>query len=156
MSINPDNYDDDDEQEPASPQPRELRAQIKALNAELAQAKEQAERTAALERENAFYKANLPSDLNEAKRKAITVIAEDTTPEAFRKAAEDLGYVEPPAPAVPAEDLAVHDRIAATRANGEQGTINPANYEAEVNAAQTPEELKAVMAKYGTTPEIVE
>jgi hypothetical protein len=155
MSMQPDQYDDDDEQEPAQPQPRELRAQIKALNAELAQAREQAERTANLERENAFFKADLPRDLNEAKQKAIMAIAGDTTPEAFRQAAQDLGYIEPPAPTVPAEELAAHDRAAAATA-GTTGGLDPANYDAEVAAAATPEELRGIMAKYGRTPEIVE
>lgn len=108
-----------------------------------------------MERENAFFKADLPRDLNEAKQKAITALAADTTPEAFRKAAEDLGFIEPPQPAVPAEDLAVHDRIAATRA-GDNGALNPANYDAEVGASRSPEELREVMAKYGRTPDIIE
>lgn len=149
-----DDYDDEEDQ-PATPQPRELRSQIKALNAELAQARERAERADALERENAFYRADLPRDLNEAKQKAIMAIAGDTTPEAFRQAAQDLGYIEPPAPTVPVEELAAHDR-AAQAAAGSTGVLNPANYEAEVEAARDQNELRAVMAKYGRTPEVIE
>lgn len=125
---------------------RQLRAENKRIATEATALKEQAARTAELERENAFFKADLPRDLNEARRKAILATAAEATPEGFRKAAEELGFIEPPAPTVPADELAAMERIANGGSAGTTGVDG--NYEAEINAAKTPDEVFAIKAKY--------
>lgn len=153
MSMS-DQYDDEEQPEPQKG-PRELRAQIDALNAENARLKEVAERTAQLEAENGLFKANLGT-LSEAQQKAVLATADQMTAEALRSQAELLGFIEPPAPAAPPADIAAHDKIAQVVAGGDGGGPNPANYDAEVSAANSPDELRAIMAKYGRTPEIVD
>lgn len=148
MSNTDDYYDDDDQQQPEpQPRPRELRQQIDALNAENARLKAEAERTADLERKVAFFEAGLPNDLNETRRKAIIATAPDTTPEGFRKAAEELGFVEPPAPAAPPADIAAHDRVAAVQ--GEGNFADPGSlYHQELAEARNEADALAVMRKF--------
>lgn len=126
---------------------RQLRAENKRLTQENTDFKSQAERTPDLETKLAFYEADLPRDLSDARRKAIIATAEELTADGYRKAAADLGFIEPPAPAVPPEELAAMERIA----NGANGatTVDPALFEAEIAAARNEQEWRAVMDKYG-------
>lgn len=153
----PDNYDEYEEDPRETSTIRDLRAQIKEREAQLKDydtLKQQAARAGELERENAFFKADLPRELNDTQRKAIFAISDAADPDGFRKAAEELGFIKAPEPAVPVEELAAMDRIAG---GGGAGANLPdaANYDAEINAAQSPEQVLAVMAKYGRN-ELVE
>jgi hypothetical protein len=151
----PDQYDDDfEDQEPeAKPAPRKLRDALDRANAEIAELKAQAERAQVLERENALFKANLGS-LTEAQQDAVLKTAQEITETGLRSQAELLGFIQPPEPAAPAEDIQAFDRVAQATA----GAASPdaTNYDAEVAAANSPTELKAVMAKYGRLPEIID
>lgn len=138
-----------DEQEPEEESSviRKLRQENKRLAGEAETFKTQAERTAELERENAFFKAKLPDDLGDAHRKAIQAIATEATPEGFRKAAEELGFIQPPAPTVSADELAAQERVANLAAGGNT-SVDITNYEAEIAQARNADELFAVKAKY--------
>ena len=149
MSIQPDDLDDDQFDDDPTPQPREprkLRDALDRANAEIATLKERADRAAALEQENALYQANL-GDFNERQRKAIMATADGHDPDAYRKAAEELGFIAAPEPAAPAADIAAYDRTANVTAGS--GVPDASSYEAEMNAATSIEQTRAIMAKYG-------
>lgn len=157
MSM-PDEYDEEIEDEQQEPEQqsgaRSLRNKLKQAERERDELRARAERAEVLEKENALFKANL-GNLTEAQQDAVLKTSKEFTAEAVRSQAELLGFVQPPEPAAPPEDVQVFDRVADAAAGGE-GRLNPANYDAEVAAAQTPEELRQVMAKYGRTPEVIE
>lgn len=144
-----DEYDYDDEGPGGSPTIQELRAQIKEQAGrlrELDEIKSKAEQADALARKVAFYEADLPRELGEAQRKAIQAIASEQTPDGFRKAAEELGFIKQPEPTVPAAELDAHDRIAEAAGGGSEPAYN--DYAAEIAQAKSPEEVFAIKAKH--------
>lgn len=144
-TLPPDDQYDDDGNETI----QQLRATIKDQAAQLKDLptlREQSEQFANVQRENAVYKANL-GDLSEAQQQAVLATAKEITADALRSQAELLGFVAPPAPAAPVDDIEVFDRVAAATAGG----ANPAagSYEAELQNARNEAEVLAVMARYG-------
>lgn len=157
LSTQPDDlYDELDDTEPEPEResgPRSLRNKLRQAERERDELRAQAEEAETLRKENALFKANL-SNLNEDQQAAVLATSKEMSAEALRSQAERLGFVEPAAPAAPVEDLQAFDRVAQATAGG---TVpNPSSYEDEVAGANSPEELRAVMARHGRTPEIVE
>ena len=149
MSIT-DQYDDDeldDDQPDESSVIKGYRKTAREQAKEITALREQVAQAAVLEKENNLYKANL-GDLNEHQQAAVLATAKEITAEALRSQAELLGFVAPPEPTVPTEDLAAFDRVADAVAGG--GVPDAASYDAEIKAARTQDEVLAVMAKYGS------
>lgn len=126
--------------------PRQLREALDRANAELVTLREQATASEVLAKENALYKAKLDG-LNDAQRQAVLVTAADATAEGFLAQAQALGFVAPPEPAVNADELAAHGRIADAATGG--NSLDPAGYDAELQGCRNEAEVAAVMAKYG-------
>lgn len=145
MSDLPD-YEDHEQPE----EPRGLRKQIEE---QAAKAREAEARAAAAERELAFAKAGL--DLADPKM-AYFVKGYDgeVAPDAIKAAAEAAGFVGQQAPEqsqVPPQELAEHQAAASLAAGG---SLEPpegnADYEAAMASARSPEEVLAVMDKFGS------
>lgn len=139
----------DSEIEHEPEEPRGLRKQIEE---QAAKAREAEARAAAAERELAFAKAGLP--LSDPKMGYFVKGYDgDLTPEAIKAAAEAAGFLAPPAPEVPAEELAQHQQAATLAATGTISTPDEsAQYQAELAAAasQGRDAIFAVMDKYGS------
>lgn len=143
---------DPTENPPTEEEPRGLRKQIEE---QASKAREAEARAAAAERELAFAKAGLPLD-DPKMGYFVKGYEGDLTPEAIKAAAESAGFLSPPAPEIPAEELAQHQQAANLAGTGQPaggwtGAVhdNP-QYRAEIFQARSPEEAMAVMAKYGS------
>lgn len=142
-----DNFDDDEPTENQNKAIAAMRKEIKTLNETNAKLREDAEAGQTAVLENALYQADLGS-LNQRQRTAIIASADDKSPDAFRKAAEELGFIDPPKePEVPSEELAEQARIHGSTTGGEQPGSEDA-YLADMQAARSPAEVEAVMLKH--------
>lgn len=142
--------DFDSENEQDTEEPRGLRKQIEE---QAAKAREAEARAAAAERELAFAKAGLP--LSDPKMSYFVKGYDgELTPDAIKAAAESAGFLNsapPPAPEVPAEELAQHQQAANLAASGTVGPPDEnAEYLAALNAARSKDEILAVMDRYGS------
>lgn len=91
---------------------RLTREQIRAMERDAKSARKAQEELTTARRELALARAGL-GDLSPAKQKALLAnIDGDITAEAARLAAEELGFVQPPAAAPESEDAAALDRMA--------------------------------------------
>lgn len=146
MSVPEDQFDEFDETPPEpAPKSSKLREALERTQAENAQLREQVAENEKLRNENTLYKANL-GNLNEDQQKAVLATSAEMTADALRSQAEKLGFVEPPAPAAPPEDLEVFDRVADAVAGGLPA--DGGGYDAELAAARDEDEMLAVMRKY--------
>ena len=110
-------YDDNDDLEtPAEPK----RNWRRDLEEQAAQAKAAAAEAEAAKRELAFLKAGIDLDSPQGKLLAKGYDG-PATAEAIKAAAIEYGLIQTEAPAVPAEELAAHDRIA----NASAGANSP-------------------------------
>lgn len=148
MSMPEDQFDDDlDEQPEDSSVIRNLRKQAKDQAAELKALRDQQAEAGELRKKLAVYEANL-GNLNEDQQKAVLATSAEMTADALRSQAEKLGFVQPPEPAAPAEDIQAFDRVSQAVAQG-QAPEAAANYEAELANAKNEGEVLAIVAKYG-------
>lgn len=137
---NPNEHQDDDDQEGKPSRGaayiKTLEAQIEASNAE----------TLAAKRELLFIKAGVPTGTKMSEY-FIKGYEGDLTVEAIRTAAIEATLIAetPPDPAITAEGEA-QQRINAARTAGEQSAADT-GIVAEIDAAKTPAELDAIMAK---------
>ncbi len=145
-----DSYDDDDVDEPRGNSAiQDLRNKVKDQEAQLAELnglKEKAAQADESATELALYKAGL-GELSERQRKALLATTDDATPEALRKAAEELSFVQPPPPPSAPADVQAMDRMSSASTGG-----NPAgtggDVLSEIKAAKNEEELMAVLSKH--------
>lgn len=121
-----DEIHEDDDLDDGTPLVRKLRRDLKEASKRAQRVDELETRLAAYESEQAVRAANLDG-LNERQMKALLATHEgDMTPDAIRQTAVDLGFAQPPEPAVTAEGQAAHERIAAATAGGTAPSkVNP-------------------------------
>ena len=120
-----DDFDDDglDLDEPTDDRTVTLtRQQIRSLERDAKQARKAAEEAAALKRENAFIKAGINPDSDPKLQYFVDGYKGDITAEAIRTAAEQAGFLNPPAAAD--TDAAASERIAQASAGA---TAQPPN-----------------------------
>lgn len=137
---------DDDLEDDQEPHTVTLnRDQIRSLEKRANSADASEARAAAAERELAFAKAGI--DLNDQKlsyfRKGYDG---DLDPEEIRSAAAEAGFIAPPAGSGDAQELAAQQRIA--NAGSEAiAPSDPSPLEDRMRAAQSPEEIMAIVAE---------
>lgn len=128
-------------------EPRGLRKQIEE---QAAKAREAEARAAAAERRLAFAEAGI--SLSDPKMSYFVKGYDgDLSADAIKAAASEAGFLAPPAPQVPTEELKEHQQAANLAAGGsiEPPTGN-AEYEAAMAQARTREEVFAVMDRFGS------
>ena len=148
MSTEP-NDDDlgpDDDLEPAAKSTEKANWRRK-LEADAEAGRQAQAEAAAAKKELAFIRAGVDLDSPQGKLLAKAYDG-DLTPDAVKAAAVEFGILAAEAPQVSQAELAAHDRIAAASGGGAQAS-DDATAEAEMAAAQTPEEVMAVLAKWG-------
>lgn len=139
----------DNEHAEDSPVIRDLRQ--KANRTDVAEAK-----ATELQRELVVHKAGL-TDLSDKQLKALTLAHEgDWEPEALKATANELfpGAMtagEQTEPRIPDAELQAHQRVAAA-ASG-QSAPPPPDLTAQIEAAQNPEEIKAILRNAGQLAE---
>lgn len=142
----PDEHYDDDEQHESSVI-KDLRQ--KAKRTEAAESE-----TATLRQKVAILEAGI-TNLTPAKQKALLAAHEgDLTAESLRVTAIDLGFLaedtpEAGAPQVPLEEQAAHKAMAEATAAAEASEAQTKTLNDEINAAKTPQELEAILAREG-------
>ena len=145
--MSDDQYEDESE-ETESPAIRNMRKRIKELEAEAKKANEAEARAAAAERRLAVTEAGIK--LNPTQMKALASVHEgEWTPDALKATAADLGYIAPPEPEVPAEELEALNRVAEAANGGGMSASKAAEYEAAVAQAKNIEELLEVQRRFG-------
>lgn len=106
-------------------------------------------------KELAFLRAGIdPNNLTPQQKLFVKAYDGDLTAEAVKAAATEYGVIETPAEQVPAEEFAGHDRIAAASASNITPPPDADVYLAEIDKAETPEDVLAVLAKI--SPEMVD
>lgn len=149
-------YDDDDLDTTEQANDKGWRKRMVAEAEERGRTESKAEADEA-KRELAFIKAGI--DLNTPSGKLLAKAYADGTPtvEAVKAFALEHGVIEPETPAVPAEELAAHDRVA----NASAGATSPNEadeLQAELDKAGdfftgSPEQVLAVLRKAGISSE---
>jgi hypothetical protein len=122
--------DPDYDDEPETPQPQQRRQPTEAeirIWRKNARKWEQAEpELTKLQRENLLLRTPGLNDLTPTKMKALFSTHEgEFTPEALRATAEDLGFVQPPPPEVPDQEVQAHQRIAQASQGADTSTPDP-------------------------------
>lgn len=113
-----DDYETDDEPQD-SPAIRQMRQEIKNLQKQLKEREDLSPTVEQLKRENLVLKTPELVGLTDKQRsKLFAGLEGDITPEALVAEARELGWVAPPTPDVPAEELAAHARMADASAGG--------------------------------------
>jgi hypothetical protein len=147
-------YDDNDDLETTDEAPK--RNWRRDLEEQAAQAKAAAAEAEAARRELAFLKAGIDLDSPQGKLLAKGYDG-PATAEAIKAAAVEYGLIQTEAPAVPAEELAAHDRVA--NASAGAPTANEADeLMAELDKAGdffsgSPDAVMAVLRKAGISAE---
>lgn len=122
-----------------------------ALRSELEKIQQQnkdlAEKLAKSEREVAISKAGL-GELDATKLEALSAVHKgDITPDGLRQTAIGLGFIEE-TPEIPQQVVEGQQQMNEIRAGGETGGVS--TKEDEINAAQTSQELQAILNKHNT------
>lgn len=144
-------YDDDDndsrDDEPQTPESTRKNDWRRKLEQEAEDGRRAAEEARQAKRELAFLKAgiDLNGELTPQQKLFVKAYDGDVTPDAVLAQAREFGIIDTPAPAVPAEELAAHDRFAQA-ANG--GVVQSAQDQAlaAVQNAQSMTELLSALA----------
>lgn len=126
----PDNYDDDQDDLEPEPQPQQRRqpteAEIRMWRRDAKKWADAEPELTKLQRENLLLRTPGLGDLSDKQMKALFATHEgDLTPDSIRATAQDLGFVAPPAPEVPDEEVAAHQRIAAASSGAGAATPDP-------------------------------
>ncbi len=137
-----DDFDYEDEVQDRNP----LRSVNKKLEKELAALRKEREELIAAKRENAFIKAGI--DPNDARFKYFVKGYDgELDPEAIREAGIEAQLIAPPSPvAATADEQAAWSRTnkVAAGANTAQA---PVDWNARINAAESPAEVEAILAE---------
>jgi hypothetical protein len=123
-----------------------LRSVNKKLEKELAALRKEREELLAAKRENAFIKAGI--DPNDAKFKYFVKGYDgELTPDAIREAGIEAQLIAPPSPvSASADEQAAWNRTAKVAA-GANAAQAPVDWNARINAAESPAEVEAIMAE---------
>lgn len=120
-----DDYEADDEPQD-SPAIKQMRQEIKNLQKQLKEREDLSPTVEQLKRENLVLKTPELVGLTDKQRsKLFAGLEGDITPEALVAEARELGWVAPPPPDVPAEELAAHARMADASAGAGQVPVVP-------------------------------
>ena len=149
MSNEPvDTPDDDDELEAAVAAKSEQKANWRRkLEQDAEDGRKARDEAAAARKELAFLKAGVDTDSPQGKLLAKAYDGE-LTADAVKAAAVEFGIIAPDSPAVPAAELAAHDRIAAA-AGGGAGASDEDAALAAIQSAETPEQVLEALTKAG-------
>lgn len=109
----PDDYETDDEPQD-SPAIKQMRQEIKNLQKQLKEREDLSPTVEQLKRENLVLKTDDLRKLTEDQREMLFSAFKgvEVTPEILLEKARSVGWVQPPEPEVPAEELAAHARMA--------------------------------------------
>lgn len=99
-------------------------------------------------RELAFLKAGINLDTPQGKLFAKAYDGEPSF-EAVKAAAQEYGVLDAPKQSIPADEFAAINRIGSAAAGGQ--VHDPVDHVAEINAADTPDAVLAVLAKAGVS-----
>ena len=151
-----DYHDDDlDDDDIETPQPQQRRQPTEAeirIWRKNAKKWEQAEpELTKLQRENLLLRTPGLADLSDKQMRALFATHDgELTPDALRETATDLGFVAPPPPEVPNEEVAAHDRMfkAAAGATPPPGDSDALD-QAAIAAATSPDEVMAIVNARG-------
>ena len=142
-----DDYDDQDD----TPNPRDLRNQLKEANARARAADELAAENKRLREDLVIRDAGI--SLNDRQRKALAATHDGTwDAESVKKTAVDLGFVTEPAEPARVDDpsLAAHDRIAAASAGTDAPPLDrDSEIDAQLAKATTQDEYMATYRASG-------
>lgn len=145
----PDEYDPDDEGADES-------SVIRALRKELRDAKAEAAELPDLRRKVAFSDAGL-SGLSDKQQRAILAAHDGdvTDIEGLKATAVEVGVLKAPEPEpqVSAEEQAAHQRIDEATTSTEAAEAHPDTLEDRINKAKSADEVKALIAAAGMTPD---
>ena len=144
-----DDYDSDDTEE--SSVIRDLRKKAKRNE-------DMETENAALRTEVMLARSGL-GDISPARQKALLAAHEgDTTREAIRKTAADLGFIaeEEPEPQVPASEQEAHRRAQEATAGAEASEAHPETLDDRIAKAKTEDELAQILADAGVNTNPVE
>lgn len=128
----------------------EARGLRKQLEQELQAKKDAESRAARAERELAFAKAGI--DLGDS-RMSYFVKGYDgeADPEKIRLAAMEAGFLAPPTPDVPSDELAQHEKVASLSAGTQTVDFDTdAEYVSALAQARTKEDVLALMDRFGS------
>lgn len=152
--------DDDDlesetgETTPNTTETRDWRRKLEQDAKDGRRAKQEANQAAAeasiAKKELAFLRAGIDLETPQGKLFAKAYDGEPSL-DAVKAAAQEYGLLD--APSVSADELAAHDRIAQASAGSSVSQTDDQIYFAELDKAENPEQVLAVLAKAGITPE---
>jgi hypothetical protein len=146
-SIENDDYETSDEQQPEPSQNRD-RKWIRDLEKRAKDAERVRAEADEARRELAFLKAGIDLDSPQGKLFAKAYDGEFTV-DAVRASATEYGVLETPKQQIPTEEFAAMNRIASAAAGGQ--VHDPVDHVAEISAAETPQQVIEILAKAGVS-----
>ena len=146
--MNDDQYENEESEENETPAIRNMRKRIKELEADAKKAQELEARAVAAERRVAIAEAGVK--LSDKQLKALAAVHDgEWTPESIKGTAAELGYIAPPEPEVPAEELEALNRVADAASGGGMSASKAAEYEAAMAATKNMDEVIQVARQFG-------